>query len=130
MRLIAQPQPGELDQCCSQPRIAGFGHPLLPINCSALPRCRRQARISGDLASVVEVSEEPLRPKDGGEFWPDALYVKQHRCGRRHGGYCHGQQRVPLALHGLDLLEKQLEPIEFTFDLRFEMRGKGRPSPV
>jgi hypothetical protein len=22
--------------------------------------------------------------------------------------YCHGQQRVPLALHGLDLLEKQL----------------------
>ncbi|HWX35024.1 MAG TPA: hypothetical protein VNZ53_47345, partial [Steroidobacteraceae bacterium] len=22
--------------------------------------------------SVVEVSEEPLRPKDGGEFWPDA----------------------------------------------------------
>ena len=71
------------------------------------------------------MSEEPLRPKDGGEFWPDALYVEQHRRRRRHGGYCRGQQRVPLALHGLDLLEKQLEPIEFTFDLRFEMRGQG-----
>jgi hypothetical protein len=43
--------------------------------------------------------------------------------GARHSGFCRGQQRVPLALHGLDLLENQFEPIEFTFDLRFEMRG-------
>jgi len=34
---------------------------------------------------------------------------------------CRSQQRVPLTLHGLDLLEKQFEPIELTVDLRFEM---------
>jgi len=27
---------------------------------------------------------------------------------------CRSQQRVPLTLHGLDLLEKQFEPIELT----------------
>ena len=71
-----------------------------------------------------------LPTKYGGEFWPDASYVEQHRlmssniaAGARHSGFCRGQQRVPLALHGLDLLENQFEPIEFTFDLRFEMRG-------
>ena len=90
-----------------------------------MPGCRRQARISGELASVVEVSEEPLRPKYGGEFWPDALKVEQHRRRRWHSVFCRRQQRVPLALHGLDLLEKQFEPIELTVDLRFEMLGQG-----
>jgi len=36
------------------------------------------------------------------------------RAWRRHGGLCRSQQRVPLTLHGLDLLEKQFEPIELT----------------
>src|SRR5712672_501294 len=67
VRLIAQPQPGELDQCCSQSRISGFGHSLFPIDRSTLPGCRRHARISGDLASVVEMAEKPFRPKYGGE---------------------------------------------------------------
>ena len=47
------------------------------------------------------------------------------RAWRRHGGLCRSQQRVPLTLHGLDLLEKQFEPIELTVDLRFEMLGQG-----
>ena len=37
----------------------------------------------------------------------------------------HSQQRVPLGLHGLDLFEKQFEPIELTVDERLEMRREG-----
>src|SRR5262249_59955028 len=77
VRLIAQPQPGELDQRCSQSRISGFGYSLFSIDRSALPRCRRQAGISGDLASVVEVSEEPFRPKCGSELRTNAPNIEQ-----------------------------------------------------
>ena len=35
------------------------------------------------------------------------------------------QQRVPLSLHGFDLLEQQFEPIELAVDLRLEMRRQG-----
>jgi hypothetical protein len=41
-----------------------------------------------------------------------------------------GEQRIPLSLRQLDLIEKQFEPIEFAADLSFEMRRGGRPSPV
>jgi hypothetical protein len=37
----------------------------------------------------------------------------------------HSQQRVPLGLDGLDLFEKQFEPIELTVDERFKMRREG-----
>ena len=70
------------------------------------------------------MSEEPLRPKYGGELRSDALYVEQHRRRRRHGGLCRSQQRVPLTLHGFDLLEKQFEPIDLAVDLRLEMLGQ------
>src|ERR1700674_338078 len=125
VRLITQPQPGELDQRCSQSRISGFGHSLFPIDRSALPGCRRQARISGDLSSVVEVSEEPFRPKYGGELWSNASNIQQHRRRHRGGGMRREQQRVPFALPGFDLLDKQSEPIKLAVDLRLEMRGQG-----
>src|SRR5438105_1724286 len=47
----------------AQSRIPSLGNPLLAIDSSALPRSWREARIRGDLSPVVEVSEEPLRPK-------------------------------------------------------------------
>jgi hypothetical protein len=34
------------------------------------------------------------------------------------------EQRVPLGLHSLDLLEQQFEPIEFSTHLGFEMLGQ------
>lgn len=55
-RLMAQPEPGRLDQRRSQPWIAGFRYPLVVVDRPALPRCRREARIGGNLSSVVEVT--------------------------------------------------------------------------
>lgn len=49
---------------------------LFAIDRSALPGCWRQARIRSELASIVEVTEEPFRPEDGGELRPDALDVE------------------------------------------------------
>ena len=37
----------------------------------------------------------------------------------------HGEQRIPLGLHSLDLRKQQLEPIKFATNLRFEMQGQG-----
>jgi len=46
--------------------------------------------------------------------------TQQHRRrDRRFGLLC--EQRVPLGLHSLDLLEQQFEPIEFSTNLGFEM---------
>src|SRR6201990_1783011 len=78
---MAQPQPCELDEGGSQSWIACFRHALFAIDRSALPGCRRQARIRSDLASIVEVSEKSFRPENGGELGSDALDGEQH--GRR-----------------------------------------------
>src|SRR5665811_32037 len=80
---------------------------------------RDRASIRSDLASIVEVSEEPFRPEDGGELRPDALDVEQHR--RRRCDSLRGKQHVPLGLYRLDLLEQQFQPIEFTANLRLQV---------
>ena len=124
---MAQPQPGELDHRCSQPRIAGFGHALFAIDRSALPGRRRQAGVGSDLASIVEVSEQPFRPEDGGELRPDALMSSNiaGRSRRCRSALARSEQRVPLGLHRLDLFEQQFEPIEFAADLRLQMLRQG-----
>jgi hypothetical protein len=38
---------------------------------------RSACRVRSDLASIVEVSEQPFRPEDGGELGPDALDVER-----------------------------------------------------
>ena len=63
------------------------------------------------------MSEQPFRPEDGGELGPDALDVEQHRRRCRRRDLSRPEQRVPLSLHRLDLLEQQFEPIELTTDL-------------
>lgn len=55
--LVAQPQPGELDQCSAQPGISSFRDALFTINGAALPRRRCQPRIGSQLSSVIEVPE-------------------------------------------------------------------------
>ena len=52
--------------------------------------------------------------------------AQQHRRRGRHFGLfrCSVEQRVPLGLHSLDLLEQQFEPIEFLTNLGFEMSGQ------
>ena len=71
------------------------------------------------------MSEQSFQPKDGGELRPDALDVEQHRYRRWRGDLLRGQQRVPLGLHGFDLLEQQFEPIELTADLDLKMHRQG-----
>src|SRR5580698_10008581 len=96
------------------------GHGLRP----ALPRRRGKAGISGDLSAVIELSGESLRPEDRSELRPNATDTQQHRRrGRRFGLFC-VEQRVPLGLDSLDLLEQQFEPIEFSTNLGFEMWGQ------
>ena len=110
--------------------VRNRGFPALETPCSrstdaALPGRRRQARIRRELAAIVEVTEEPLRPEDGGELRTDALDVEQHRRRRWRADLLRGKQRISLGLHRLDLLEQQFEPIEFTADLGLEMRRQG-----
>ena len=69
--------------CAKIPLAAGWAqedeailHFLLAIDRSALPGCRRQARVSSNLSSVVEVSEQSFRPEDDGELGSDALDVE------------------------------------------------------
>ena len=73
------------------------------------------------MASIVEVSEEPFRPEDGGELRPDALDIEQHRRRRRRCDLLCGKQHIPLSFHRLDLLEQQFQPIEFTANLRLQV---------
>src|SRR5438477_7048538 len=82
-RLVLQPQPGELDHCCPQPRVARFGYTLLVINRAALPWRWRQTGVGGHLPAVVELAEQALRPEDGGGLGANALQLQQH--GRRRG---------------------------------------------
>ena len=97
--------------------------------CSRLtdPLCQGvggKAGISGDLSAVIEVFGESVSPEDRSELRPNAMDTQQHRRrGRRFGLFC-VEQRVPLGLHRLDLLEKQFEPIEFSTNLGFEMLGQ------
>lgn len=114
VRLVAQAQPGKLDHGRSQSGIAGLRHALLTVDRAALPRSRREARVTRHLPAIVEVPEQAFRPEKGSELRPDALQVQQHlpRAGRRRA-LRGSQQQVPLHLHRLDLLENQFEPIEF-----------------
>jgi len=69
-----------------------------------------------------------LPPKDGGELRPYALEVEQHRAGRRRR-VCPtlGEQRVALGFDRLDLVEQQLQPVEFTCDGGLEIVQQQAP---
>jgi hypothetical protein len=81
----------------------------------AKPACR-------ELASVVVVAEQALRPEDGGELGAYALQL-QEQAGRRFGmDLLLGEQSIPLGLHRLELLEQQLETVQLAGDLRLQVR--------
>ncbi|MDH7785400.1 hypothetical protein QBD01_001418 [Ochrobactrum sp. 19YEA23] len=68
VRLIAQPQPGELDQRLTQPRVSQFEHALLMIDRAAFPGTGSQTCIGSDLSSIVKVPEQAFICKNIGEF--------------------------------------------------------------
>src|SRR5262252_9171170 len=57
IRLMSQPQPGQLDHGCPQPRVSRFGDPLFAVGHPTLPWCRRKSGVSANLSPVVKVAE-------------------------------------------------------------------------
>ena len=75
-RLIAQPQPGELDEGCASSRVASPPDAPVAIHASALMRHRCDADIAGKLTPVVEAAVEHLPHEHGRDVLanaPDAL---------------------------------------------------------
>src|ERR1700710_1548081 len=127
LRLVAYPEPGELDHRGPQPGIAGLRYALLVPDTSALPGRRRKAGIGGDLSAVGELPVERLRPEDGGEVGTYSPQGEQHRDRVRRSLFacrlsCRRQQSILRSLDRLDLVQKQFDPIKLAADLRLQMR--------
>src|SRR5215212_9788418 len=119
LRLMPQPQPGNLDHDRSQPGITGLGDALVPMDRSALPRRGGQSGIGGNLLSVVERAEQAFRPERGGRLGSNASQCQQQSRWRWHAGarLRLGQPGIPLGFDSLDLFDHEFEPIEFPADL-------------
>jgi site-specific DNA recombinase len=127
VRLVAEPEPGELDHGVAQASVARLGDALLALGPTALPRARRQARVGRDLPPVIEAAEQRLEPEQRAELAADALEARERR-GRRPGSGSLGRrldQRITLALDRGDLRGDQLDPLEFPPDLGLEPLGQG-----
>src|SRR4051812_45283125 len=124
---MPQPQPGNLDHDRSQPRIAGLGDALLPMDRSALPRRGGQPRISRNLLPVVERAEQAFRPECGGRLGSNPSQRQQLGRWRWHTGarLRVGEQCIPLGFNSLDLFDQELEPIELPADLGLQALWKG-----
>ena len=102
--LVPQPQPRQFDHHGPQPRVARLRHALFMVDGATLPRRGCQARIGGQLAPVVEVPEEPLRPKGARDPGADALEPQQHlNPPSRVSGALRREQGIPLRLDRVDL---------------------------
>src|SRR4051794_33238954 len=83
---MPQPQPSNLDHGRSQPRIAGLGDALFPMDRSALPRRGGQSGVGGNLLSVAKPAEQALRPERGGRLGSNAFQRPQMGRWRWHAG--------------------------------------------
>src|SRR5215207_11317420 len=64
-RLMAQPQPGQLDRGAPRPRVARLGYALVAPDPATLPWTGRKAEIAAHLTPVAEVAEEHLVAQHG-----------------------------------------------------------------
>lgn len=71
--------------------------------------------------------EQALRMKDGRKLRANAPDADERLQRRRQTRRLLGDKRIPFSLYCLDLLQHQLETIEFSGDLRLNVRGD---SPV
>src|SRR5689334_556690 len=81
LRLVAQPQPGQLDGSPPRPRVARLGDALVAPDCAALPRTGGQAKVAAHLAPVAEGAEEHFIAQHRGEREPDPTQLRQPGCG-------------------------------------------------
>src|SRR5213083_1259873 len=77
VRLMQQPQPGELDRLVAGARIARLADPLLALDPAAAPRTGHQSAVAGDLAPIAEVLVEHLVHEGGREHRAEALEPEQ-----------------------------------------------------
>src|SRR4029450_5728159 len=124
---MPQPQPGNLDHDRPQPRIAGLGDALVPMDRSALPWCGGQPRIGRNLLSVAERAEQALRPERGGRLGSNASQRQQQGRWRWPTGARPrpGQHGIAPGFDSLDLFDQELEPIELAADLGLQALRKG-----
>src|SRR5215211_3457703 len=124
---MPQPQPGNLDHGRSQPRIAGLGDALVPMDRSALPRRGGQSGVGGNLLSVVERAEQAFRPERGGRLGSNPSQRHQLGRWRWHTGarLRSSEQGIPLGFDSLDLFDREFEPIELAADLGFQALRTG-----
>src|SRR4051812_10018431 len=120
------PQPSNLDHGRSQPRIAGLGDALVPMDRSALPRRGGQSGVGGNLLSGAERAEQALRPERGGRLGSNAFQRQQLGRWRWHAGarLRVGEQGIPLGFNSLDLFDHELEPVELPADLGLQALWK------
>src|SRR5437660_295348 len=70
--LVAQPQPGELDQARACPRVARPAYASIAVHASTLVGHGCDADVTGELAAVGEGPIEHLAHQYGGEVRADA----------------------------------------------------------
>ena len=83
------------------------------------PYIRRQKNDAADSAAICEAMTRPSMRFVGVRSLENQAALMRHKARER---FC-VEQRVPLGLHSLDLLEQQFEPIEFSTNPGFEMLG-------
>src|SRR3954468_5900487 len=76
-RLVAQPQPGQLDRGAPRSRVARLGNALVAPDCAALPWTRSEAEVATHLTPVAEVAEEHFIAQHRGKREPDAAQLRQ-----------------------------------------------------
>src|SRR3954447_8377780 len=106
------------------------GFPLLAVDAPALPRARRQSGIGGDLATVVERTEQRLEPEQRGQLRPDP--PQAGKGGWRSArvtlcGFCH--KGVALAFDRGQLRDNHLQAVELAVNLRLEPLRQGATIP-
>src|ERR1700753_3679956 len=73
VRLMPQPQPGELNHDRASLGVAGLTDPLITTHRAALKMRRRQTDIARQLSAIVKRAVEHFADKCGRKFGPDAL---------------------------------------------------------
>jgi len=81
------------------------------------------------LAPVVELAEEPFRPKSTRDPGADALQPQQHLdpSWRRVSGALYREQGIPLRLDRVDLVGQQLQNLDLTQRQCLQVRRQGPP---
>src|SRR5688500_4783184 len=130
VRLMAEPEPGELDHGMAQAAVAGFRDALLAVGSAALPRARRQSRIGRDLPSIVEAAEQGLQPDQRAELGADPLEPREDGGRRlRLDVRPHADQRVALTLDPGHLRNDHVDPLDLPADRRLEPVRQGASIP-